>query len=245
MRRLQETSNIPLYLQIKEDLLVQINNRKFSNQQLPGEVSLTNEYNVSRITVRRALMELQREGYIYRKQGRGTFVLPKSKRIEQNITGFYSLSDELEKRNIHLHSEVLELSRIIPNPEIAAKLMLKTNEEVYFLKRLRFAEDTAILIEYSYLPAKFFPGLDTKDFTKHKLYKIMREDYGIYPVQADLTFGATQFSEEELSYLHIGNKCAALTEDRLTYSSNKDIIEYSQAFIRPDKYGYHIRVGSV
>ncbi len=239
---LQESSPIPLYLQLKESLLERINQWEFTDHKLPNEEQLTKEYNVSKITVRRALFELKNEGYIYRKQGLGTFILPR--KIEQSLTSFYSFSSELEKRNIKVKSEVLALEEIVPDQKIAAKLKLNPKDKVYFLKRLRFAENTPIMIEYSYLPSTIFPNLDKKDFVKRRLYDIMREDYGIYPVQADLTFGAKHFTPQELNDLQIDEAYAALKQDRLTYASTQEIIEYSKASICSERYEYHIRIGS-
>src|SRR5450756_1435327 len=88
--------------------------------KIPNELALCHEYSVSRITVRQALTDLEREGYIIRKQGKGTFV--SFPRIEQNLTSFYSFSDEFKKRGFRPSNKILEFHLTIPVSEIAVKL---------------------------------------------------------------------------------------------------------------------------
>src|SRR5665647_3212360 len=86
-----------LYFQLKEQLMSRIAMKEWNpGDKIPNEHALCHEYGVSRITVRQALTDLEREGYIIRKQGKGTFVT--FPRIEQNLTSFYSFSDEFKKR---------------------------------------------------------------------------------------------------------------------------------------------------
>ena len=77
-RSINKESRIPLYYQLIDILIEMIEKGYISeNDQLPSERELCETYNVSRSTVRQAMQELEREGYVYREHGKGTFVSPK------------------------------------------------------------------------------------------------------------------------------------------------------------------------
>ena len=99
MELIRQNSPVALYYQLKSILAQKIMNNEWQvGDRLPSEFELCKEYGVSRITVRQALAELEKDGLIKRRQGVGTFVtVPK---IEQQLTSFYSFSEEFRKRGL-------------------------------------------------------------------------------------------------------------------------------------------------
>jgi len=195
---------------------------------------------VSRITVRRALAELENEGYLIRKQGKGTFVsIP---RIEHNLVSFYSFSEEFKKRGYTPHNKVLNFELQRPDKEIRTKLRLfPPAQQVYYIKRFRYADDVLMAIEDTYIPASLFPGLRAEDLEVKPLYDIMREDYGIVPNSAEEIIGATIISENEAKHFGIKDNLAALHIERVTFSGAK-CIEYTVGIVRGDRFRFRIKL---
>ena len=92
---LDDKAPVSLYYQLKEEMKEKIKAGEWPAEfKIPPERELCSIYGVSRITVRQALEDIKREGYIYSKQGRGTFVTrPK---IELDLEKFYSFSEDMQ-----------------------------------------------------------------------------------------------------------------------------------------------------
>lgn len=114
-------------------------------------------YDMSRITVRNALNELQREGYIYKNHGKGTFV--SSNRYKQELINLYSFTEEMKKLNKVPQTQVLSFSKILADSRLAKQLIIEETDEVYQIVRLRLADDEPLMYETSYIPVEKFPDL--------------------------------------------------------------------------------------
>jgi GntR family transcriptional regulator len=241
MSLLNSKSPTSLYYQLKEILAQKIINREWVlGEKIPPEMELCNQYNVSRITVRQALTQLEKEGYIDRRQGKGTYVsIPK---IEQNLMSFYSFSEEFRKKGYEPHTEILEFHLEVCKPEIKIQLKLDDNAgHVYYIKRLRYADDILIAIESTYLPADLFLNLEEKHLKEKPLYDIMRNNYGTVPNSADESFGAALIDNKDAVYFGVKKGTAALDIERHTFSGQR-CIEYTKGIVRGDKFRFHIKL---
>ncbi|HHW48071.1 MAG TPA: GntR family transcriptional regulator [Clostridiaceae bacterium] len=230
-----------LYSQLKDILLNKILSGEWSNgEKIPNEYELCKMYNVSRITVRQALAELTKKGYLVRKQGSGTYVsIPK---IEHNLTSFYSFTEEFRKRGFSPSTKVLEFHMQIARKEIARKLGLgEGSKEVYYIKRLRFADNTPVALESTYIPAALFRNLNEEDLEVKALYDIMREQYGVVPSTAEESISAVNLGEKEAIYLGVDKGVAVLQVERFTYNL-ETCIEYTIGFIRSDVFSFHVKL---
>ena len=230
-----------LYSQLKDSILKKILDREWiPGERIPGEHELCRQYKVSRITARQALAELVRMGYLVRKQGSGTYVtIPK---IEQSLSSFYSFSEEFKRKGFKPHSKILEFHMMIPQEEIAHKLGTYGKfKEVYYIKRLRYADDIAVALEFSYLPSSLFPGLTKEDIKTNPLYDVMRDKYGIFPINADESIGAVNLDEKESFYLGVRDNSAALQIERFAYNG-ETCIEYTLGYIRADIFRFHVKL---
>ena len=238
MSLIRRNSPIPLYYQLKDILTDKIVKGEWSvGDRIPPEAELCKQYEVSRITVRQALEELRREGLIVRKQGKGTFVsIPK---IEQNLMGFYSFSNEFRKRGLKAHSCVLQFSILEKQYEACRALGVPLDSKVYYFRRLRYADDTLMAIESTYLPWDAFAGLTREALQDKALYDIMRSDYGIIPNFAEESFGATLLEQEEAEFFGLRVGHASIDIWRKTFSGS-DCIEYTIGIVRGDIFRFHV-----
>ena len=240
MYQLDDKSPIALYYQLKSALAQRILDKEWNEgDRLPTEFELCKQYGVSRITVRQALAELEKECLVTRKQGVGTFVTVPQ--IEQNLTSFYSFSEEFKKRGLAPRNEVVEFQLVKPDPKVQKALKLREGHNVYYLKRLRYADETLMAIELTYLPTHLFPGLTRRDLENAALYDVMRSTYEIVPDSAEEFFGAASISEEDAELFHLPPGHAALDLERFTYAGML-CIEYTRGIVRGDKFRFHVKL---
>ncbi len=237
---LDENSPLALYYQLKQILEEKIVSGIWQvGEQIPTENDLCELYGVSRITVREALAELEREGYVTRKRGRGTFVaVPK---IEQNLMGIYSFTEEFRKRGLTPRSEVLEFVRMLPEGDVQEALGIGGGEAVYYLKRLRFADDTLMAIECTYLPYNCFPNLSREQLMEAPLYDVLRNDYDLVLTSAQETFGAVLIQPPDSSMFGVEPGAPGLELQRYSYSGST-CVEYTIGVIRGDKFRFTVKL---
>jgi len=230
-------SHIPMYFRILQAILEQMQEGTLKpGQQLPTETELAQQYQVSRITAKRALDELVRLGRVFRQQGRGTFVA--QPRI-RDISGFGSFSEDIKARGLVPSSQTLQFKEIKPESEVRERLRLAEGEQVYLLKRLRLANDEPVAVETAYLPCHFCPGLLSENLNNNSLYAILREKYKIVPTWADAEIEATAAAKEEAFLLKLKVGKPVLAASRVTFAANYEVIETVYSVYRGERFTFY------
>ncbi|MCI8517422.1 MAG: GntR family transcriptional regulator [Hungatella sp.] len=178
---LDQNAATPLYEQLKLAIKEGIKTGQFQpGTRLPSEAELEKLYDVSRITVRRAVKELCEEEILARKQGKGTFVLNTAdisyKRLDRTVGGFH---DSLVQEGKVATVDILEKSVIHVNPSYARDLGIDEEEDVVCLKRLMYADGVPVMIDTAYIPEKRFPGIYDKLEGNVALFRLMEQGYGV------------------------------------------------------------------
>ena len=146
------------YQLIMNDLIDKIENMFYKEgDKLPGEEELRKEYDCSRVTIRHALTELQYLGYIYSRQGSGSFVASKHKL--QSPGRVVSLLQYMSDNDIETKNQVLRFEIIDADRMIAQLLKINPGDKVYYIERLRFAQKKAIIFERKYMSVELHPYL--------------------------------------------------------------------------------------
>lgn len=237
---MDKTTKIPLYLQLVEDLIHKIDNKEYEeNDKLPSERELCEIYKMSRITVRNALQELEREGYIYKLHGKGTFV--SSRTYKQNLVKLYSFTEEMKKLGKTPVTKVLSFNLIKADKRFAEKLKINPGDELFEIKRLRIADDEPLIYETSYLPKNKFPELTQKELESTPMYDIFSEKYGVSVSKAIEQFSATNLRSEEAAQLNNDANTPAMLIKRFAYQ-NEEIIEYTVSIISGHKFNYTVEL---
>ena len=238
MRTIDKQNRMPLYSQLMDIILDMIEEGDLNaDDQLPSERELCEKYDVSRSTVRQAIQELEKEGYIYRLHGKGTFISPK--RFKQDLLKFYSFTEEMKKIGKVPTSKVLDFNIIECNEKLSRKMKLKVGDSLYIFTRLRLADNEPMMLETSYVPCHRFPGLTKKQLEQMPMYDIFSKLYNVSITSAEETFQSVLTREEEAYILMYTNGFPSTMIERTTYE-NEDVIEYTNGIARGDRFKYSI-----
>jgi GntR family transcriptional regulator len=237
---LNEKLPISLYYQLKNIFLGYIKSGEWPlNYKIPTERQLCETFNISRITVRQALNELENEGYMYRKQGKGTFIT--TPKFVQRLSSFYSFSDEIKKMGSVPSTEIISFYLMDADKTISEKLAIEIGQKVFEVKRLRLADGDPFAMETSYIPYKHTESM-TEEFVRELgLYNTLSEKCGLKPDEAMETFEAGLVGNDNSKVLKVSGRSPAMHLERIT-SAQGQIIEYCISIIRGDKYKYTVNL---
>jgi len=198
---------------------------------LPSERQLCLDHGVSRITVRRAIGQLETEGLLVRVRGKGTFVAARTARSRLHLASF---TDEMRRMGMEPSTLVLSAEREVPPPRTAAALGLDERAETHHLRRLRLADGLQISVDEGWYPAELFPGLDKLDL-KNSVYRAMADQYGRTIDRAEQTVGAAEASAEMATLLGLSPRRPVLVADRTSYCGDV-AVEHALTTYRGDRY---------
>jgi GntR family transcriptional regulator len=185
------------------------------------------------LTVRAALDDLVREGYLIRKRGSGTFV--SEPKIAQELT-MTSFTEEMRRRGMVPGSRTLELRASPAGPWLGRILHVSPSEPIVVVKRLRLADRETMAIETLHVREALVPGLSAEDLEQHSFYELLTERYGIDVVSGLQTIEPTVTSEEESEALGVPLHSPAFLFERTTRSRTGEIVEYVRSIYRGDRY---------
>nr|WP_263324480.1 GntR family transcriptional regulator [Neobacillus sp. Marseille-Q6967] len=225
--------NHALHQRVKDAIITLINTGEYKpHSQLPTEAEFCEKYGVSRTTVRTALQQLTTEGYVYRKQGSGTFV--SASKVKQKLTTTVErFSEQITTQGKKPLIKVLELEVIPADDYLSDVLKMEEGEPVNVLERLRYVNEEPIQYEIAYLPWYKTPGLNKQGCEK-SLYDHLESQFKLKvskTVETLELFIADQTAAEKLQ-INIGDPCFSL--DTLAYLADGTIIEYSKTIFRGD-----------
>ncbi|NLM86854.1 MAG: GntR family transcriptional regulator [Clostridiales bacterium] len=237
---IQHLSPLSLYFQLKESIIANIlNNTWPPDTMIPSENELCKMYGVSRVTVRKALDELVQDDYIFRLQGKGTFV--KRKALDQKLSKFYSFSEELKKHNMNEEAQVISFEILTAEERIQEQLNLKNDKRVIRVKRVRSVMDRPYGLESSFIPYSLIPGLTREKVSSDGLYNSLREA-GLYPVRARETFKAVTLHNPIAKLLKAKTGDAAIYLTRNAYLHHNVPIEFCESIILGSVFSYTIEL---
>jgi len=232
--------NEALYVRVCQQIFdsIVMSSEYAENSPLPSERFLCEKYHVSRSTVRQALEKLQDDGYIYTIRGNGSFIKPQV--FEQNLTTFYSFTDELKNSNVIIQNEIMAYELIQLDMVLASRLGHDKKSYFHKLIRLRSAKDYPLMVETTYLPKSRFHKIDTSYLMNHgSLYSYLREKYDFHAERAVETFRPILPNANEKELLQISSNMPCILLERFSYEEGM-INEYTQSTVRGDKYIFKV-----
>lgn len=234
------------YITVKNKLLEDIGQGVYKKgDKLPTEREMCELFNVSRITVRQALAELENEGWVQRTQGRGTFVrqheAAQKNKFEQPLNSNYSFSEELRKQGVTPSTRVLSLTRIIARPPLTEKLQVAEGHMIDVLLRLRLADEVPYAYETSYVPSEYLNGASSDAIARDGLYNTMEKMSGVRPNKAVEIFEAGIAPEVIAEMLGRKGVVSIMQIERLACLDDRPV-EYCTSSVVGDKYRFRVKL---
>jgi GntR family transcriptional regulator len=229
---LDEQGRAPLYQQLQRALRDAINKQVLaSDEALPPERDLAEEFQISRITVRKAIDGLVNEGLLSRRHGAGTFV---TARVEKSFSKLSSFSEDMLSRGRTPHSDWLSRSAGAVTPEESMTLGLSPGTPVYRFNRIRYADGSPMALEYSTVPAFCLPSAEA---VENSLYDAL-EKHGARPARALQRLRAVLFTAEQAKLIGVADKAAGLLIERRGFLKDGRPVEFTQSYYRGDAYDF-------
>ncbi|MGL4800415.1 MAG: GntR family transcriptional regulator [Cellulosilyticaceae bacterium] len=226
----------PIYKQIERYLKELIASGEIKpGELLPTETHLSEEFNVTRMTVRSAFNNLVKEGYIKRQRGVGSIVL--ANKINDNMASITSFTRELKSKGYEISTALINLSIVPAGHTVGQALELEPSENVWEIKRVRMANGERVAYMVTYMPVKLFPNLN-REHCIHSLYSYIENECGHTISNADRKIEAMIASDEIIELLHLDSEAPILAVEQVANLKGGEKFEYSNSYY----YGYTLTV---
>lgn len=239
---IDKSTPIPLYFQLKELILRAIKSGEYPvGSTIPTENELSQAFEISRTTVRQAIVELVQEGWLYREKSKGTFVM--EPKINQDFI------QKLEPFNIQIlrsghrpRTKQLEKKICIPPQEVAETLRLLPDEQAICIVRCRYADETPIVVVTTYLPYTRCKFVLDRDMEKESLYEVLddQESTKVRYVHRRIEAVAASESDAEMLEFPVGAPVQFFCT--VGFTALNEPVEYSLAYYRGDRSSFDVTV---
>lgn len=236
MKGLKADSSSPLYHQLMQRITADIERGTYPvGSRIPPEHELEQLYQVSRVTVRRALAELTSEGLLERKQGKGTFVSMPQGSLQ--LKSLHSFHDSCRMNKVKPSTDVIYVKETVANSIDAEELNLSSGSRVLETLRVRRADNVPVVLERNRF-SMAYAYLQDLDLTG-SLYSLLRE-YGVEPKLAihDVSLRFATDEEARLLGTETGKPLVCLHE--VIYDQKGRPLHNSIQLIRGDRFVFRI-----
>jgi len=224
-KTIDRESQQKLYVQIYTIIKEKIEKGDWTaGTQIPTEDELCKTYDVSKATVRIAISELGRDGFLVRKQGKGTFVTYSMPHLGVDMKT--RLTENMFGEGVKVKKEILVKGVKAPSGEI--KEYLKTGEDVYYVLCKRVVDGEPAYLEESFFPLFMFPDIEAEDICQTSFYQLAQENASMKIAKVIQTIEVTEISGDAADILKVKRGSAALLMHRLIVSSSGNPIAYAR-----------------
>lgn len=232
----------PLYLQLKRWIEDAVRRGAIKpGEALPSERDLAARVEMSRVTVRKAVQHLVREGVLVQRHGSGTYVAAQPNRVEQSLSQLTSFTEDMARRGMTVRSVWLDRGIYAPSPEETVTLGLGSSDSVARVARLRLSGDTPLAIERAAVSAGVLPDPEAIGTS---LYAHL-DKTGNRPVRAIQRIRAVSLDDDDAALLEVASGVASLHIERISYLASGRVVEFTRSIYRGDTYDFvaELRIG--
>ncbi|CAN5149434.1 GntR family transcriptional regulator [soil metagenome] len=230
---------VPRHAQITGWLRNRIESGEYkADEKLPSENELAKKFDVSRVTIRRALQSLESEEMIYRCQGLGSFV--KDDRTPHNLVRLTDFNEDMAKAGLKASSEVRDFITADAPGWLTEILDVDEGTKVIRIDRLRLGNGEPVAFDSTWLPILYGQLLDKEKLGETTIYRQLEENYNIPIVRGCYRMSADIADEQLASDLKIPEKSPLLLIDRTSFTIGDKVVYYQKRFYRSDKVMYEM-----
>jgi len=227
-----------LYVQLYSLLKAKIENRELPvGSQIPTEDELCKLYEVSKATVKLAVLELARQGYVKRQQGKGTFVCKRV--ISEGLTMHTSFKELMLDAGLDFSTQVLAKTVMMPTDDLDVKLNITADTHVFYIKRLRSINGDAVLLQEAYVPCQVCPDLLEEDMVDNSLFDILEKKHSIKITKIQDYIELGYLTDEDARLLGLSAGAPALVMEQQCYSGESQVM-YIRSIKRSDRFRFFI-----
>ncbi len=225
----------PLYLKLRQSLEEAIQSGRLNHgDALPPERDLAEYANISRVTVRKAVDDLVRDGLLVRRHGSGTFVVKPLARVQQSLSRLTSFTEDMARRGLTTRAQWIERGLFAASPDEMMTLGLAADALVARLGRLRIADDMPLAIERASISAEFLPDpMRVATSLYAELDKTRAR-----PVRAVQRISACGLRDSDAAMLGVPSGSASLSIERISYLASGRVVEFTRSLYRGDAYDF-------
>lgn len=233
-----ESNNVtPLYRQLSEKIRGEIISQVYEEgDRLPSERKLAEENDVSVITSRKALSELEEDGLIRRIQGKGTFVT--AKKYNRSLNKFISFTEMCLSMGSKAGAKEIDKKIIIPSSKIAKMLMVANDSQVVYISRLRFVDDKPMVIEENYFYLDYAYLLNEN--LNNSLFEILNKTKEFRIVDSRKTIETVRSNMEESALLNIPINSPIILIESVAYLEGNKIAYVGRQLINGERFKFII-----
>ncbi|SEU23101.1 GntR family transcriptional regulator [Paenibacillus sp. NFR01] len=218
-----------VYKQIIDDLKTKIFAGKYADMRLPDERSLSETYQVSRSTIKRALTKMEHVGIIFKKRGSGTFINPlyvKNESIFNYEGSNLGVTDNFQMHGQKPSVKVLSFEVVAPTEELRRDLFLDTHDFVYKIVRLRLFDDIPFMIETGYIPIKIVQDLN-QTIIEGSIFNYLEDSRNLAVTKSFLSIYAEPSNPEDRELLNLGEHEPVSIMEGIFFLDNGTPFEFS------------------
>lgn len=232
---------VPLHEQISSWLREEIRTGALPpDAQLPSENELCRRFDVSRVTVRRALQTLEADGLIYRRQGLGSFV--SDRRVPQGLVRLTDFAQDMARVGLGASSRILHRANESCTPAIAERLALEAGATVLRLDRLRLADGDPVALDRTWMAPYYAQLLEGHDLSQETLYKVLEQEHGIPALSGRYRITAASADPDTACRLGVTPGDALLVIERTTRTLGDRPIYFQHRLYRSDRVAYEVEL---
>jgi len=232
---LERGSYVPYYRQIRDQVEAMIKAGKLKpGQVIFSEGACATKLGVSKMTVRQAFQALRSEGLLIIEKGKRPMI--STGRIQKDFQKLRGFTAEMTRRGLKPSSRVLQFEKAAPDAATANLLHLWRNDEIYRVRRLRFADKEIVGLETILLPARMFPDLAKTDLENQSLYALMETRYAIAVEWSEEELEAIPAEKDDAKVLQVPPGFPLFSMRRIVFAKDDIPVEYGHSLFRGDRY---------
>lgn len=227
------TSNSPIYLQLREVVRTKIEEGEYApGVAIPSENSLAEQYGINRLTVRNAIDALVHEGLLLRVQGKGVFVV--GEKVERDLDTLGGFTQTMRDKKRTPRIKVLSKSLRKAGVSLGKILEIGADDDVYYIKRICYADDEPFSLEEVFIPYEVVPKLEGIDLSVFTIYEVY-EFYGIKLKEAYQTLDIAKLNQKDARILGVTDELPVFFFQCVSKDIHGKIIEFAKTYTRGDK----------